>query len=222
MAARQDRSRAEITAVARQLLIKGSVSEFTLDSVADALGVTKPAIYHYFANRRALIGAAMAYGFVEHSRVLLEATRAAGDGAAVLGAVTTAFVSHYGARLEEFRLDFAWTQINRNPNRSEVRNRILPAMHELATEVSAKLRRGMPMPPKRARRLCMVAWIAGVGLVSALSVTESSGTSLAHSTRALLGEINGLFETLAKGSYPGVVGSHDRSARRSRTRGARK
>jgi AcrR family transcriptional regulator len=194
VAARQDRNRAEILAVARQLLIKGSVAEFTLDGVAKALGVTKPAIYHYFASRRALVSATMAHGFAEHAGVLLEAARAADEGPAVLRALTTAFVNHYRVRLEEFRLDFAWTQINRHPNPSEVRSRILPVMNEMVTEVAAKLRRGMPMPPKRARRLCVVAWFTGVGLVSALSVTEANGTNLAHSTLALLGEINGLFK----------------------------
>lgn len=197
VAARQDRSRAEIIAVARRLLVKGSVAEFTLDGVAEALGMTKPAIYHYFENRGALIGAAVAYGFVQQARVLSEAARAAEDGPAVLRAVTTAFVDHYVVRLEEFRLDFAWTQTNRNPNPSEVRGRILQVMNEMVTEVATKLRRGAPMPAKRARRLCVVAWTAGVGLVCALSLTAASGTNLAHSTRALLGEINGLFEKLA-------------------------
>src|SRR5262249_29493014 len=115
VAARQDRSRAEIISVTRRLLVSGSVAEFTLDSVADALGITNPAIYHYFVNREALISAAMIYGFLEHARVLSEAARAAKDGPAVLRAVTSAFVKHYAVRLEEFRLDFAWTQVNRNP-----------------------------------------------------------------------------------------------------------
>jgi hypothetical protein len=45
--------------------------------------------------------------------------------------------------------------------------------------------------------LCVVAWTAGLGLVSALSVTEANGTSLAHPTNALLAEIEGLFTKLA-------------------------
>jgi AcrR family transcriptional regulator len=195
IAARQDRSRAEIIAVTRKLLTKGPVAEFTLDRVADALGMTKPAIYHYFVNREALISAAVTHGYVEHARVLSEAARAAEDGPAVLRAITNAFVNHYSGRLEEFRLDFAWTQIHGKA--SEAKNGILPAMNEMVGEVAAKLRRGTPMPPKRARRLCVVAWIAGLGLVSALSVTEANGTSLAHPTKALLGEIDGRFTKLA-------------------------
>jgi hypothetical protein len=94
--------------------------------------------------------------------------------------------------MEEFRLDFAWTQVNKNPKPSDVRGRILEVMNDMVTEVATKLRRGTPMPVQRARRLCVVAWTAGVGLVCAVSLTNASGTSLAHSTRALLGEINGL------------------------------
>jgi AcrR family transcriptional regulator len=195
IAARQDRIRAEIIAVTRKLLTKGPVAEFTLDQVADALGMTKPAIYHYFLNREALISAAVTHGYVEHARVLSEAARAAADGPAVLRAITSAFVNHYSGRLEEFRLDFAWTQIHGKA--SEAKKGILPAMNEMTGEVAAKLRREMPMPLKRARRLCVTAWVAGLGLVSALSVTEANGTSLAHPTKALLGEIDALFTKLA-------------------------
>jgi AcrR family transcriptional regulator len=195
IAARQDRTRTEIIAVTRKLLTSGPVAEFTLDQVADALGITKPAIYHYFVSREALISAAVTHGYVEHARVLSEAARAAADGPAVLRAITNAFVNHYSGRLEEFRLDFAWTQIHGKA--STAKNGILLAMNEMTDEVAAKLRRGTPMPPKRARRLCVAAWIAGLGLVSALSVTEANGTSLAHPTKALLAEIDALFTTLA-------------------------
>src|SRR5690242_18172896 len=104
VAARHERSRAEIVAVARRLLTTGSVAQFTLDGVAETLGVTKPAIYHYFKSREALISAAMTDGFVRHGRMLADAARAAEDGPAVLRAVITAFVNHYRDRLEEFRL----------------------------------------------------------------------------------------------------------------------
>jgi AcrR family transcriptional regulator len=195
VAARQDRIRGEIIAVTRKLLTEGPVAEFTLDQVADALGITKPAIYHYFVNREALISAAVTYGYVEHARVLSEAARAAADGPAVLRAITNAFVNHYSGRLEEFRLDFAWTQIHGKT--SEAKKSILPAMNEMVDEVAAKLRRGTPMSSERARRLCVAAWTAGLGLVSALSVTDANGTSLAHTTKALLAEIEGLFAKLA-------------------------
>jgi hypothetical protein len=85
-----------------------------------------------------------------------------------------------------------WGQIHSNPD--EVRERILPLMNQLTTEVAEKVRGGeKTIPPMRARRLCQVAWIAGVGLVSALSITEANGTSLAHSTDSLLGEITAMF-----------------------------
>jgi AcrR family transcriptional regulator len=192
ISARQDRIRAEIIAVARKLLTTGSVAQFTLDGVADALGVTKPAIYHYFGSREALIAAAMTHGFVEHGRVLLAAAHDAEDGPAVLRDVITAFVNHYRHRLEDFRLDFAWTQIH--GNRTAVRTSILPAMNDLVGEVAEKLRRGKPgMTHKRARRMCVVAWTAGIGLLSALSITDASQTQLVHSTDALLREITELF-----------------------------
>jgi AcrR family transcriptional regulator len=44
------------------------LADFTLDDVADTLGVTKPAIYHYFPNREALMRAAVAEGQLEHGQ----------------------------------------------------------------------------------------------------------------------------------------------------------
>ena len=105
VAVRHERTRAEIIAIARHFLAKASLADFTLDDVADTLGVTKPAIYHYFPNRDALMRAAVAEGQLEHGRVLLKAAREADDGPAVLQALTTAFIDHYRDRLEIFRLE---------------------------------------------------------------------------------------------------------------------
>lgn len=188
--------RAEIIATARSCLARGSLADFTLDEVADALDVTTPAIYHYFANRDALMRAAVAEGFVEQGRALLDAARSSADGPAVLQAVTTAFVDHYRDRLEYFRLDFAWSQMFGNPEAT--RQVILPLFNELTDVVSEKLRRGCSLTPARARQMAVIAWTSGVGLMSALSVTAAHGTSLAHQTDSLLRVICGALEAGAR------------------------
>jgi|SRR6185295_16597866 AcrR family transcriptional regulator len=192
VAIRRDRTRAEIIAIARRFLAKASLADFTLDEVADALGVTKPAIYHYFPNRDALMRAAVAEGQLEHGRVLLKAARAADDGPAVLGALTTAFIEHYRDRLEYFRLDFAWSQIHGDSQTT--RDLILPLFNELTQVVSEKLQRGTDVTPLRARQLAVVAWTSAIGLMSALSVAASGGTDFVHPTNTLLAIINGALE----------------------------
>jgi AcrR family transcriptional regulator len=189
---RRDRARAEIIAIARRFLAKASLADFTLDDVADALGVTKPAIYHYFPNREALMRAAVAEGMLEHRRVLLEAAHNADDGPAVLTAVTTAFVEHYRNRLEYFRLDFAWSQIYGDAQTT--RESILPLFNELTRVVSEKLRRRSKMSSERARQHAVVAWMSAIGLMSGLSVTASGGTGFVHSTDTLLDLLNRAME----------------------------
>ena len=192
VAARRERSRAEIIECARKWLVSRGPGQFTLDDVAGELGITKPAVYYYFPNRDALVRAAGIEGFLAHGRAILAAVREADDGTAALHAVTTTFVEHYRDRLDEFRLDFVWPQIYPDPQ--EVRAQILPLMNQLTTEVAEKLRSGdKTISPMRARRLCMLAWINGVGLVSALSITDANGTSLAHSTDSLLGDMTAMF-----------------------------
>ena len=196
VAVRRERTRAEIIAIARHFLAKASLADFTLDDVADTLGVTKPAIYHYFPNRDALMRAAVAEGQLEHGRVLLTAARDADDGPAVLQALTTAFIDHYRDRLEIFRLDFAWSQIHGDPQTTH--ELILPLFNELTQVVSQKLRRGTNVTPLRARQLAVVAWTSAIGLMSALSMTASGGTGFVHSTNTLLAVINGALEASAR------------------------
>jgi AcrR family transcriptional regulator len=196
VAARQARTRAEIISTARSLLAHGPLSEFSLDRVADTLGVTKPAIYHYFANRAALMREAVAEGFLEHGRVLLAAARQAGDGPAVLSAATRAFVEHYQDRLEYFRLDFAWSQIHGNAQ--ACRERILPVMNELTQTIAEKLRRKSGMTSMRARQLAVLSWCSAIGLLSALSMTRANGTDLAHPTETLLALLQGMLGAAAR------------------------
>jgi AcrR family transcriptional regulator len=150
--------------------------------------VTKPAIYHYFPNRDALMRAAVAEGMLEHGRMLLEAARKADDGPAVLTACTTAFVEHYRDRLEYFRLDFAWSQIYGDAKTT--RESILPLFSELTQVVSEKLMRRTKLSSVRARQHVVVAWMSAIGLMSALSVTASGGTGFVHSTDMLLDLLN--------------------------------
>src|SRR5262245_25929594 len=173
VAARQDRTRAEIVTAARGLLARSPLAGFTLDEVASAVGVTKPALYHYFPNRDALMRAAVAEGYLEQARVMREAIQKVDDGPAVLSALTTAFVEHYRERPELFRLDFAWSQIF--SDHKSVKELILPVFNELTGLVAEKLRRGADVSPLRARQLIVVAWTSAVGLMSALSVTAAGG-----------------------------------------------
>ena len=199
VAARQDRTRAEIVAVARGLLAQSPLAGFTLDEIASAVGVTKPALYHYFPNREALIRAAMAEGYLEQARVMREALRKADDGPAVLSAMTTAFVEHYRQRPELFRLDFAWSQLF--SDRDSVKDLILPVFNELTGLVAEKLRRGADVSPLEARQLSVIAWTSAVGLMSALSVTAAGKTGLAHPTEALLALINRGLEASARADH---------------------
>jgi len=197
VAERQDRTRAEIVTAARDLLARSPLAGFTLDEVASAVGVTKPALYHYFPNREALMRAAVAEGYLEQARAMLEALEKADDGPAVLSAMTTAFVEHYRARPELFRLDFAWAQIF--SDYQSAKELILPIFNELTGRVAEKLRRGADVSPLRARQLSVIAWTNAVGLMSALSVTAAGRTGLAHPTEALLELINQGLEASARG-----------------------
>jgi len=190
---RRARVRMEIVEVARATLAEQGLPAFALDEVARRLGITKPAIYHYFADKNALIRAAMMEGLLEHAHVLIEAAREAPPGRAVLAILAKAFVDHYAARLSLFRIDFAWTQIHGFSGvREATGGAVLKVMNELTDTVEGKLRAGTRLSSARARRLAVTAWVSALGLVSALSMLENAGTGFAHSTSSMVGELQNL------------------------------
>ncbi len=80
MAGRRERVRqatlAEIRAVARRLLIEQGPAAVTINAVAREMGMSGPALYHYFAGHEELVGAVTADFFRELTEVM-EAAREA-------------------------------------------------------------------------------------------------------------------------------------------------
>jgi hypothetical protein len=111
-----------------------------------------------------------------------------------LQALTTAFIDHYRDRLEYFRLDFAWSQIHRDPQTR--RDLIL----RCSTNSSCRKSCGAALISLRCGRgnFAVVAGTSAIGLMSALSVMTSAGTGFVHPTNTLLAVINGALEASAR------------------------
>lgn len=92
--------------IAREQIAESGAEAMSLASLARLAGVSQPAPYRHFADRKALLEAVTTEGFEEFAAALAEAAAAGGrDGA--LKAMALAYVEFGEANIELYRLMFA-------------------------------------------------------------------------------------------------------------------
>ena len=52
---RREQTRTEILSATREVILRDGVQDFAIASVAEELGLTKPALYYYFDSKEALM-----------------------------------------------------------------------------------------------------------------------------------------------------------------------
>jgi len=195
---KRDRARHEILEAARTVVLERGLASFTLDDVANRLGLTKAALYYYFRSKDDL---AFELFLEEWQRVALAVHDAAADassGADALEALVRTYVGHYRARPELFLLTHA--EIARADNSHligpEQLARIRPLNELLYGAVEDKLEAdrsaGRAPALDNARRLAFVAHLAAVGLLAFTTMVEAVGDPLRYGDEELIGEITGL------------------------------
>src|SRR5262245_4948860 len=84
---RREHSRTEILEAARRVLLREGIAATTMDAVASEVGVTKTALYYYFASKDALLFE-LVFGIYErHASDVQTAVDAAASGSDALGAI---------------------------------------------------------------------------------------------------------------------------------------
>ncbi len=110
-ALRHEAKRDQLLDSARQLLTRRGLDGFSIQQVAAQAGFSKPAVYYYFDSKEALIEA-LAFR-AQHAEVcaLELAVDNAAPGVASAVAYLHAYVSHYVAAMDLFRLLYVWPQV---------------------------------------------------------------------------------------------------------------
>ncbi len=143
--ARRARVRAEILDAARALLLERGVDGVTIAAVAARLGLTKPAVYHYFASLDALF-AELIVGLVEREcEALARSSDEAPAPAAAPGTFLRAALAHYAAHVDEFRMLYAVLQVHAAPEvvlRRDLRARVYPISGRMYDALERRLREG--------------------------------------------------------------------------------
>lgn len=116
-----ERLRAEIVAVAAELLDAGGEQAVTLRDIARRIGIASPSIYAHFSQREAIVAAVVLQTFAE-LRAELDAarTRAGDDPAARLQALCAAYLAFSQGRPRRYRILFGglWSDATVQPQAS--------------------------------------------------------------------------------------------------------
>jgi AcrR family transcriptional regulator len=202
---KRERAKGEILEAAMQTLLASGVDGFTVDAVAQQLGITKPAIYYYFKSKKHLLQGIVSASIEEECDVLCQAAKEATDGAAALGDVIRAFVAHHRPQLDRFRLMYLGGQVvgihKVGVNSESIKELIHPHTTRFYDALEGRLledrANGRLSPQAHPRRLAVNAHCAAVGLMTMFGIAESAGDPLKHSDADLIDEMARAFAAAA-------------------------
>ena len=200
---RHDASRREILDATRAVLDRSGVPGLTLEAVARRLGVTKQALYYYFASKEALLFEVVMFESTAVADQMHAATTAAPDGAAALEAIIRSYVAYFAPRLDSYRLIAQHVQlVSQRRITAEQIARIRPLndrMYGVAEQkLAADQARGAVHPSVHPRRLAFAAHVAATGLIATKALVERFEDPLRHSDDALIAELCRAFRAAAR------------------------
>jgi AcrR family transcriptional regulator len=190
-ARRQEGRRAALLEAARQVLAKQGVTGLTMEAVAAAADVSKPAVFYYFRTKEELMGALAAEQLEAETAVLERAIAEAPSGVEALVALLRAKVDFYADDLGAFRVAYLWPQLVGIPP-EVLRERVYPASQRVNGALEARLledvRAGRLAPGFEPRRLANLAWVTAHGLLSLVAGMEEVGGATRYTLTQLRDE----------------------------------
>lgn len=198
---KRERSRQEILAVGRGLLLANGVESLTLAALSAELGLTKQALYHYFPSKEALLGALVTSLLNEEIDGVLTAIDKTPRNAGILGTLIRAFYRHYIHQLPAFRAVYCQIQImplsQMGMDEKTISEKVNPETRHLFDEIEKRLCVPGTKPAQRRqlRRLAFSAWLSALGLITMLSITDAANDPLVHSDADLLDTLAQTFDT---------------------------
>jgi AcrR family transcriptional regulator len=186
-------SRQEILAATRAVIDRVGPGALRVEHVADELGVTKQALYHYYPSKEAVLFEVVIDELVAVATAVDQAARAAPDGASALEAIIRTYTARFLPRLEMHRLVtmFVPTPLAFRTT-PEVLARIRPVNDLMYGAAEAKLtaeRKLKRSDPRAPRRLAFTAHLAALGLLTMRAITDSMNDPLLYSDAELVDEL---------------------------------
>lgn len=192
--------RRDILDAALRILRERGVDAVTLAAVSGELGMTKPALYHYFPSKDALLSAVVTALIEAEVKALTAAVEAEEDRHRLLGTLIRAFHGHHVRDFAGFRFLYSQSQLlsamalGLDP--ATLRKEVNPRTRGLFDLLESRLAGRSRSSDKRRqlRRKAYTAWTSALGLVTMLSVADNAGDPLLHGEAELLDTLADVFD----------------------------
>lgn len=197
---RRDRSREDILAAARAVLLRDGIAAVTLEAVAREAGMSKTGLYYYFASKELLIFDLMFGVWQTQGERIRDAVEVVDTGPAALAAIIRNTVEGFAPRMDDFRLAFLFGQVSSSSGLQvspEQFERIRPLNNMIlggaAQKLAAESRRNAVEP----RLLAFLAHVSALGLLTMKGLVESQGDPLLYSDEQLIEGLSQIFAAAA-------------------------
>jgi len=201
---RRDRTREEILAAARAVLIRSGVGAMTLEAVAAEAGMSKTGLYYYFPSKDALAFELIFATLEQHAQALHDAVEETGDGRAALRAVIAGTIGYFAPRLDDFRLAYLSGQLTAAGEiawSNEQFARLRPLNDLTLAGATERLRAGRKGAQGRGgvepRLLAFLALLAAIGVLTMKGLVERLGDPLIYSDDELIDGLARIFAAAA-------------------------
>ncbi len=200
---RREQTRKEILEVAREIVIRKGFVGFSLSDVAEGLGLTKPALYHYFSSKQELLWELLLNEWVESATAVHGAVKKTVRGVDAVEQIIRTLFDRYRGRRDLFLLGYHRLLAGElgelvGPEELE---RIRPVNDLLYQGAEARLRADQStggFPKNRdPRRFAFTAHMAVIGLLNMKALVESSGDPLIHGDDELIDDLCRTFRDAA-------------------------
>lgn len=199
---KRERARLDILDTAESLLVDRGVEGVTLAAIGELLGQTKQAIYHYFPSKSAVVQQLALKLIDDEARYVRAALDAAPD-APPLGILIQAVYDRYRPRMDLFRFVYGETQLKKHAAELLAERAVKNEVNVLTRELFQIVEDRLCTPGdsatarNRQRRLAFSAWIAALGLLTILSITEVNDDPLLHADADLVRTLQDTFNAAA-------------------------
>lgn len=200
VARRRDRSREEILDATRDLILQLGIRGLTLEAVAEAVGLTKAALYYYFPSKDALLEALSLRGLRAQAQRLHDAVESTATGPQALRALIAETIRMNAQQLDDFRLSHLHLQLAPDALRvgPEQLAQVRPLNDLSYAGAASRLAAG---PRGRAgvdpRLMAFLATQAALGVVMMKGLVEAFNDPLRYSDEELIEALARIFEAAA-------------------------
>jgi AcrR family transcriptional regulator len=190
---KRQEAREEILDAAELVVLRDGYTGFSLQTVADDLGLTKPALYYYFKSKEALVFEVWLREWMDAAHAVAAAVAGAADGQAAVAVMMRTLFARYQNDLARFRLVHSFgSDVGRKATAADL-ERLRPSNDLLYGGAETKLIADQTVgrfPRERdPRRFVFTAHTAVMGLLTMKTMVESADDPLVHPDESLIDDL---------------------------------